>query len=141
MDLDAIARAQRRRQALEALEFERGRQAALRDQLEEVVTELEGPRIDEETFARMAPEDVEVVRAALADAATTEEGEFPGEQAEGWLFEDEASDPEAEREERMAEIERLQGEIEASRRRQAAFEHYLAALPNGGGPDPQTKHQ
>ena len=55
-------------QALEALEFERDREAALRGQLEETVTELEGPNIDEETFAGMDPEDVEIVRQTLLDA-------------------------------------------------------------------------
>jgi len=133
VDLEAIARAQRRRQALEALEFERSREAALRDELEELIGELEGPRIDEATFARMTEEDVELVRAALAGAAAAEEVELFGEHAEGWLVEDEAPDPEAEREERLAEIGRLRSEIDASQRRQQAFEHYLAALSNGDG--------
>jgi hypothetical protein len=122
VDRDVIAREQRRRQALEALEFERERAAALLEQLETLVTELEAPRIDEATFARMAPEDVEVVRSTLDPA----EPEGPEEE---WLRIDEESwepDP-AERE---AEIARLEEEIASSRRRQEAFEHYIEALGN-----------
>jgi hypothetical protein len=46
VDRESIARAERRRQALEALEFERARAAALRERLESVVAELDGPAID-----------------------------------------------------------------------------------------------
>ena len=130
MDLDAIARAQRRRRALDALEFERSREAALRDQLEELIAELEGGRIDEEAFARMAAEDVELIRSALADTSA-EDFDFGEEVADGWLAENEPADPEAEREERLAEIARLEEEIAASQRRQQAFERYLKALSAG----------
>jgi len=130
VDLDAIARAQRRRRALDALEFERSREAALRDQLEEVIAELEGARIDEEAFARMAPEDVDLVRPALTDTGA-DDFDFGEEVAGGWPAEDETIDGEAEREERLAEIARLESEIDASRRRQQAFERYLRALSAG----------
>ena len=58
VDREAIARAERRRQALEALEFERARAAALRERLEAIVAELDGPALDAAIFARLAPEDV-----------------------------------------------------------------------------------
>lgn len=120
MDREAIARAQRRRQALEALEFERDRAATLREQVEAIVTETEGPRIDEGAFARMATEDVEVVRAAF------QSGELEGPEEE-WLEIEEGS-PGADPEETEAEIARLEEQIAASRRRQEAFERYIEAL-------------
>jgi hypothetical protein len=121
VDRVAIARAERRRQATEELEFERDREAALREEIARLVLELEGPRLDEEVFAQLSPEDVGLVRGAL-------QGE-PVETAEedGW-FELGDEDPEAERAELEAEIVRLQGEIAASIRRQEAFERYLEAL-------------
>lgn len=120
MDRAAIARAQRRRQALEALEFERDRVNMLREQVEAIVTEMEGQRIDEAAFARMAPEDVDVVRAAF------QPGGLEGPEEE-WLEIDEQS-PEADREQHEAEIARLEEEIASSRRRQEAFERYIEAL-------------
>jgi hypothetical protein len=128
VDRDAIARAQRRRQAQEALEFERDRATGLEEQVEAIVAELEGPRIDQEAFASMAPEDVEAVRAVL------QPDEAPGAE-EDWLdFEAELSeaDPseteEETEDETEAEIERLQQELAASRRRQQVLERYLEAL-------------
>lgn len=133
MDLEAAARAQRRRRALEALEFERSREAALRDQLEEVAAELEGPRLDADALSLLPPEDAELVREALA--GIDEQGlDLGGEAAPDWLPEEEAPDPVAEREERLAELRRLEAEIAASRRRQQALQRYLAAL--GRAPDP-----
>jgi hypothetical protein len=119
VDRDAIARAQRRRQALEALEFERERADALLEQLEALVTELEAPRIDEAIFARMAPEDADVVRGTL------QPGEPVGPEEE-WLPIEEPW--EADPAESEAEIARLEEEIAASRRRQQAFERYIEAL-------------
>jgi hypothetical protein len=119
VDRDAIARAQRRRQALEALEFERERADALLEQLEALVTELEAPRIDAAIFARMAPEDAEVVRGTLQ----------PGEPAgpeEEWLPIEKSWEPDPAESE--AEIARLEEEIASSRRRQQAFERYIEAL-------------
>ena len=136
VDRDAIARGQRRRQAGEALEFERDRMAMLEGQIEEFVTELIGTRIDDEAFATMPPEDVETVRAVLNPRP---EHELDDEwlEAEGGTAEDdpapeaeddpapEAEDPEAEIE---AEISRLESEIAVSRQRQQALERYIEAL-------------
>src|SRR5262249_59283736 len=65
VDRESIARAERRRQALEALEFERARAAALRERLEAVVGGLDGPAIGAAIFAELSPDDVEIVRPAL----------------------------------------------------------------------------
>jgi hypothetical protein len=129
VELRGIARSQRRKQALEALEFERDREAALRGQLEETATELEGPNIDEETFAAMDPEDVEIVRQTLLDAGEPFEETF-ADDGEDWLdeFRIDGESPEEEREERLGEVARLEVEIEDSRRRQQALERYVEAL-------------
>jgi len=119
VDREAIARAERRRQALEALEFERARAAALRERLESIVAELDGPAVDEAIFAQLAPEDVEVVRPALqgdeAEPVESLEVELDDVEADttAWLEE---------------EIVRLQEEIATSTGRQQAFERYLEAL-------------
>lgn len=129
MDRDAIARAQRRRQALEAFQFERDRAVVLQEQIEAIVAEMEGRRIDEAAFARMAPEDVEVVRGLLDPPGLEALAELEGlENLEAFSTESDEQSPEAEREEREAEIARLEGEIAASRRRQEAFERYVEAL-------------
>ena len=60
----------RRRQVGEALDLERDREAALRGQLEETAAELEGPGIDEETFAAMDPADVTKVGKARVALVT-----------------------------------------------------------------------
>jgi len=120
VDRDAIARAQRRRQAQEALEFERDRATSLKEQVEAIVAELEGPRIDQDAFARMTPEDVEAVRAVL------QPDDAPGPEEEWLGFEGES--PEAGPSETEEEIARLQQEIAASRRRQEVFERYMDAL-------------
>jgi hypothetical protein len=124
MDRQAIARAQRRVTVLEALEFERARAGALRERLESIVAELEGPSIDASIFAGMAPEDVEVVRPTvqvvevepLADDELAA-GSGPSE-----------ADLDAALEEQEREIVRLQEEIAVSLGRQRAFERYLDAL-------------
>jgi uncharacterized protein (DUF2236 family) len=119
VDREAIARAERRRQALEALEFERARAAALRERLEAIVAELDGPALDAAIFARLAPEDVEIVRAALqsdeAEPAEALDGELddPREEQKAWLEE---------------EIVRLEEELASSDGRQQAFERYLDVL-------------
>jgi hypothetical protein len=120
VDRDAIARAQRRRQAQEALEFERDRATSLKEQVEAIVAELEGPRIDQDAFARMTPEDVAAVRAVL------QPDDAPGPEEEWLGFEGES--PEADSSETEEEIARLQHEIAASRRRQQVFERYMDAL-------------
>lgn len=127
MDRDAIARSRRRGQALEALTFEREREAALRDQLEEVVLEQEAPRIDGEAFAQMEPGDVAVVRELLDEGWSADEGEEEVDDDGDFML---AVDDEGTLavEEDEDEIARLQGEIESSRARQRALERYLEAL-------------
>jgi hypothetical protein len=125
MDRQAIVRAQRRRQATDALEFERARAEALREQLETIVAELDGPAMDEGIFAALAPEQAAVVRTELYG----EEAEPLGED---WALPvEEEGDPVLDPAEQEAEIVRLQDEIEGSIRRQRALEAYLAALGEG----------
>ena len=136
MDRDAIARGQRRRQAQEALEVERDRAAMLEREIEDLVTELHGARIDEEAFAAMQPEDVDTVRAIFdpqselgldADAEHESGDEWAvdeDEPAEAGPSTDE-EDPAAEVE---AEIARLESELATSRQHQQALERYLDAL-------------
>jgi len=121
VDRVAIARAERRRQALEELEDERERAAALQEEISRLVLELEGPRLDEEVFARLAPADVELVQGSFQSGPTADDVD------EEWL-ELEADDPEELRAEAEEEIRRLEAEIAASARRQEAFERYLEAL-------------
>jgi hypothetical protein len=126
VDRVAIARAERRRQASDELEFERDRATALAAELERIVAELEAPAIDAEVFAKMDPGDVELIRAAIRGESEFEsddvEGEFLGGEDDGadWGFD--------QREEQEAEIVRLQAEIASSERRQQALERYLEAL-------------
>jgi len=122
VERESIARAERRRQALEALEFERARAAALRERLESIVVELDGPTIDAVVFAELRPEDVEIVRAAL-------QGDEEAEPVEALDFDVELEDPQAEQAAWLEEeIVRLEQEITASGSRQQAFERYLDAL-------------
>jgi len=121
VDRVAIARAERRRQALDELEYERERAAALQEEISRLVHELEGTRLDEEVFARLAPADVELVQGSFQSGLTADDVD------EEWL-ELEADDPEALRAEAEEEIRRLEAEIAASARRQEAFERYLEAL-------------
>jgi len=125
VDREAIAREVRRRQVQETLDFEREREQTLKEQVEIVITEADGKGVDEAAFARMSPEDVEIVNAELSP---------PGIDAEddpSFFFErddlinlddDDEVDPHAE------ELARLNGELEDCRRRQRAFEAYLDAL-------------
>jgi hypothetical protein len=121
VDRVAIARAGRRQQALEELEFERERAAALQEEIARLVLELEGPRLDEEVFARLEPADVELVQSSFQSGPASDDAD------DEW-FEIDADDPETLREETEQEIRRLEAEIAASTRRQEAFERYLEAL-------------
>lgn len=136
MDRDAIARAQRRRQALEALEFERNRATGLSEQIEEIVAEAEGPRIDEEAFAKMTPEDAAALRTVLqVDGEPLWEDEPLPE--DDWLGPSEESsepDPDETEDDAEEEIARLQAEVAESRRRQELLERYIEALGNGSDP-------
>jgi hypothetical protein len=120
VDRDAIARGQRRRQVEEARADEQSRELALAERLEEIVTEREGARVDEEAFARMAPEDVALVREVLETPVFLEDADEIGDG-------DIELDPDVD-EETEAEIARLQSEIARSRRRQLAYQRYIEAL-------------
>jgi hypothetical protein len=121
VDREAIARGERRRRIEEALDDERGREEALVERLEEVVTEGEGSRIDEQAFARMDSEDVALVRELLEEPSLFGESE---EETDFLALEPDEEDG-SETEE---EIARLQAEIAASQRRRLAYERYLEAL-------------
>jgi hypothetical protein len=125
MDRDALARGARRRQAREALEFEREREAMLIEQLEDRLAEVEGPRLDEAAFAGMDPADAQLVREALfgppAEELTDEDfGEY--------LADVDDPDDEEDPAEAEAEVTRLEEQLAACRRRQRALESYLVAL-------------
>ncbi len=122
MDQEAIAREVRRRQVSETLEFEREREQTLQEQIEMVVTEAEGKRVDEAAFARMSSEDVAIVDAEL-NPPPFDAGEEPDYFERDDVFDwEEDGDPHAE------ELARLNGELEECRRRQRAFQAYLDAL-------------
>jgi hypothetical protein len=121
VDREAMARRQRRRQIEEALADERGREAVLAAQLEEVVAESDGPGVDAQVFERLDPDDVAVVREVLEIPVADEYD--PEEDEEPFVFEiggdEDGSDD---------ELARLQDEIAGSRRRQQALQRYLDAL-------------
>ena len=126
-----MARNQRRRLVGDAVELEQAKEAALLEQLEETVAELEGSRIDEEALGRMTPEDADVVRRVLAGESpgqetSQEEEEEEEEPYDDWLEPD--ADPEAEARELQAEIGRLEEEIARARRVRESLERYLSAL-------------
>jgi hypothetical protein len=121
VDREAMARAARRRQAQDALTFEREREAMLIEQLEDVLGESDGSRVDEAAFAAMEPEAVSLVRALLDSGEPEVEDEFgnvvfdePDEADEAVL--------------REQELTRLEEVLEECRRKQRALEQYLAAL-------------
>jgi hypothetical protein len=126
MERAALARAGRRRQVVDALEFEREREAMLAEQLEDVLAEADGPALDATLLTRLSDEDAALVRATLGDVEPTYdpgEGGEDGEDEEG--EEREEGDDDAGVAEEAA---RLQGEIESSRLIQAALARYLALL-------------
>ena len=132
MDRVAIAREERRRQVTEDLEFERDRAGQLREEINRLVLELEGPGIDEEVFAKLPPEDVELVRGPLVDREVVEDAwlDLDREPEEDQVDDEQlAAELRAEQE---AEIVRLQEEIVVSERRQQALEAYLEALASLG---------
>ena len=126
MDRDALARAARRAQAVEALEFERERETELRRQIAEVVLEQEGERLNAAALAGLDEEDVRRVRAALGDVEPEEledEDPFTDDVFVELDFDDEPDD-----EEPLDEVARLEREIEESGRIQSALERFVAAL-------------
>jgi hypothetical protein len=120
VDREETARTVRRRQAQEILDFEREREKTIHEQIELVVAESEGPRIDAAAFARMSPEDAEIVKEELTPVPLDEGGGF-FERDDVIMLEDEAD-------EHAAELARLNGELDDCRRRQRAFEAYVEAL-------------
>jgi hypothetical protein len=138
MDRDAAVRASRRRQALDALAFEREREALLADQVQDVLAERDGPRVDAAVFARMSEDETALVRAALGDDAFPEDDEEdPPEDDDDFGFSPDFEDGDADRGEDDGEddgdgveeeIARLEAEIESSRRIQAALERYVELL-------------
>lgn len=120
MDRDAIARARRRRELGEALDEERAREAALLEQVELVVTEEEGARIDRELLELLEPAEA----ALLADLFTVST-DGDGDELE-WEDDAEAAED---------EVARLLEEIEHSRARQRALERAVTLVgPLGDAP-------
>ena len=111
LDRDAIARARRQRDFEEALDDERSREAALREQIELIVTEEEGPRIDRELLELLEPGEA-VLLADLFHAPDDRDD----------LDVDEDDEPDED------EVARLNGEIEESRARQRALERAVQLL-------------
>lgn len=107
MDREEIARIRRRQQALDSLGFERDREQALAEQLDETIAEAEGWRADETAFGRMDREDVDALRQADFEAARPDDEERVGLEEE---------------------IDRLAQELAECRRLQRAYERYLEAL-------------
>ena len=124
MDREAIARGVRRRQAQESLDFEREREQALEEQVALTIAETEGPKIDAVAFGAMSPEDAALVRAEFNPLPyAPEDGPDFFERDDLIDFDDvEIIDPQAE------ELARLNEELTQCRRRQQAFQAYLAAL-------------
>ncbi len=132
LDRDGIVRGRRRAQALDALEFERERERALVEQIESLVVETEGARIDAEVFARLDPADVALVRDVLAaEYSVGEEEDEEFSEEEGYV-DLEGSDDDA-GDDTEDEIARLEGVIETSRALQAALQRYVAVLDAGQG--------
>ena len=100
----------------------------LAEQLEDVLAEVEGARLDADLFAKMSPDDAGLVRAALGDDVDMEpEGEDPPGD-DGLTFSLDVEAAEAGTDDVEAEIARLQEELESSSRVQAALEQFLELL-------------
>jgi hypothetical protein len=119
MDREQIAREVRRRQATETLEFEREREKTIEEQIELVIVEIEGPKVDAAAFERMSAADAEIVKEELVVDVDEDGGGF-FERDDVIVFDE--VDPHAE------ELARLNDELADCRRRQSAFESYLEAL-------------
>jgi hypothetical protein len=126
VDREKIARDVRRRQVQETLDFERDREQTIRDQIELVIGEAEGPQVDAAAFGRMSPEDVAIVKAEFNPLPFDEEDDpgsfFERDDVFNFDIDVEEVDPHAE------ELARLNGELENCRRRQQAFEAFIEAL-------------
>jgi len=113
----------RKRQAEDALQFERDREKTLEEQIELVIGEVEGRKIDASVFAQMSPEDVEIVKEELDPTPHPDTGD-----GSGFFERDDVFDDFFAGDANEAELQRLSEELEECRRRQRAFEAYLAAL-------------
>jgi hypothetical protein len=107
IDRDHTVRERRRREALDSCELEGRREQALTTQLENTLRDLEAWRADETAFARMEPEDADVLRRI------------------GFAAKQPPEDARARLEGRVAQLEAELAEI---RRRRRAFERYAEAL-------------
>ena len=92
------------------------------EQIELVIVEIEGPKVDAAAFERMSAADAEVVREELV--VTNDDGAGYFERDDVIVFDE--VDPHAE------ELARLNEELADCRRRQRAFESYLEALGGRG---------
>ena len=117
-----MVRRVRRREALDVLAFERDRAALLTEQIEETVALLDGARVDAALYAQLSPDDVQLLRAALQQ--TDDDEAAVDHAADAWAAPDDTDDAQ----EGEEEILRLQGELDASGRLQAALERYLDVL-------------
>ena len=106
-DRDRTVRERRRQEALDSLELERQREVALTTRLENVLRDLEAWRADEAAFARMEPDDAEVLRRI--GFATRQPAEDARARLEG-------------------QIAGLEADIADVRRRSRAYERYAEAL-------------
>jgi hypothetical protein len=125
VDREQIARQVRRRQVEESLTFERDREQTLHEQIELVIAEAEGPRIDAAVFAQMSPEDAEIVRTDLAPPPTDYGGDRSGS---GYFERDDVIFLDDEPDSNDEELAQLNRELEECRGRQRAFQAYLDAL-------------
>ena len=104
---EGIARARRRQEALDSLEYEQEREAMLRQRLEPAVRDAEAWRADELALERISAEHAETLRRI------------------GFVQPRPPDDSRVRLEKQIAELE---AQIEDSRRRQQAFAAYAAAL-------------
>jgi hypothetical protein len=117
-----MARAARRRQAQDALDFERDRERMLVEQLEEVMAESTGARVDEAALSTIDADAAALVRSILDPQEPRADDEL-----EEAFYEPEPDEPEP-AEVLEEEIGRLGQVIEECRLKQRALEHYLTAL-------------
>jgi len=139
VDRDAIARAGRRAEVLDALAFEREREAALRAQIGELVLEEDGPRIDREAFVHLSPAEIAAVRDALGqfDDPPHDLDDDPFADPDSFFVQldgEQAGEPESEN-----ELGRLEAAIAVCRTRQGALARYLEALDLPGEAEREPK--
>jgi hypothetical protein len=116
LDHDAIARSRRRRDLEEVLADEVDRERALREQVEAVVLEAEGPRIDAALRGALDPADAGLLDDLLSGAASEDD---PWD--DGWEVELDPVDHDA-------ELARLAGEIAGCAARQEALTRAIRLL-------------